>query len=119
MTTRRGVIAGLAVAGVALACGALYRFGGIFAKHYPSTPYDDVLARLQDREQAAKLGTAALRALPGFDAGQTAGKLRTVFGAGGLSVAATIDAVNGRLVEVDGWLLPQSVALLSALAATA
>ena len=118
MRTRRGTLIGLAGAGLALVGGALYRFSDIFAKHYPPTPYDDVLARLKDRPQAIRLGAAALRGLPGFSAARAAAQLRTAFSAGGLSVAATIDIVNGRLDEADGWVVPQSVALLSALAAT-
>jgi hypothetical protein len=119
MKTRRSVIAGLAASAVAVATvagGALWRFTDIFVRHYPPTPYDDVLARLVDREHAAKFGAAALRALPGFTA-QAAAQLRTAFGSGGLSVAATIDTVNGRMVEADGWVVPRCVALLSALAA--
>jgi hypothetical protein len=35
----------------------------------------------------------------------------------GLTAAAKADAASGRLTEVDGWIVPESVALLSALAA--
>jgi hypothetical protein len=35
----------------------------------------------------------------------------------GLTAAAKSDITAGRLVEVEGWLLPQSVVLLAALAA--
>ncbi|HEX3755498.1 MAG TPA: hypothetical protein VHV26_10530 [Rhizomicrobium sp.] len=118
MTTRRNIMAG-AAGGLALLGGALWRFTDLFVKHYPPTPYDDVLARLIDRERAARLGAAALRGMPGFDADRAAARLRSAFATGGLSVAATIDVVNGRMLEADGWLLPQSVALLSALAAKA
>ena len=117
MKTRRGTAIGLAGAGVALAAGALWRFTDVIVKHYPPTPYDDVLARLQDRAQAIRLGKAALHGLPGFTPAAAAASLRAAFGAGGLSVAATIDAVNGNLAEAGGWVLPQSVVLLSALAA--
>lgn len=109
---RRALLAGLAAAGAVVAAG-LYRFTDIFGKHYPSTPYDDLLTHLADREQAAKLG-AAVRGTP--DARSLATQLR----AGMLSdLAATTEAdiAAGRLLEVDGWLLPQSVALLAALAA--
>ena len=117
MTTRRGTLFGLIGAGLALAGGAVWRFTDLIVKHYPPTPYDDVLARLQDRPRAITLGRAVLRGLPGFSPAVMAAALRTVFGAGGLSVAATIDTVNGSLAEADGWVVPQSVALLSALAA--
>jgi hypothetical protein len=120
MKTRRGIIAG-AAAGIAVASGAalgaLWRFTDIFVKHYAPTPYDDVLGRLLDREQAIRFGKAALPGMKGFDVRHAAAKLRVNLRDGGLSVAATIEAVNGRIIEADGWLVPESVALLSALAA--
>jgi hypothetical protein len=119
MNTRRKIVAGMAGGAAVVLGAALYRFTGLFASRYPPTPYDDVLARLINREQAAKLGAAALRGMPGFSAARAAARLRAAFGAGGLSVAATIDVVNGRIMEANGWLLPQSVALLAALAAKA
>jgi hypothetical protein len=108
---RRAMIAGLVAASVAVAAG-LHRFTNLFVKHYPPTPYDDVLAALVDREQAAKLGAA----VPGrLEPQSLAAQLRTSL-APGLAAAAQSDAAAGRMTEVDGWLLPQSVALLAALA---
>jgi hypothetical protein len=52
---RRTLITGVATASAALVAG-LYRFTDLFVKHYPPTPYDDVLVALADREQAVKLG---------------------------------------------------------------
>lgn len=109
---RRALLAGLAAASAVVAAG-LYRFTDIFGKHYPSTPYDDLLTHLEDREQAAKLG-AAVRGAPGAPA--LAARLRAGM-TGGLAAAAEADIAAGRLTEVQGWLLPQSVALLAALAA--
>jgi hypothetical protein len=109
---RRNLIAG-AAAGVAVAAG-LYRFTDLFVKHYPPTPYDDVLAALADRKQAAKFG-ASVPNMP--DANALAVKLRASFKPGGLGIAARADAAAGRTIEVDGWVVPQSVAMLSALAA--
>ncbi len=77
MTTRRSTMFGAVGVGVALAGGALWRFTDVIAKHYPPTPYDDVLGRLQDRAQAVTLGRAALRGLPRFEAARTAAMLRT------------------------------------------
>jgi hypothetical protein len=110
---RRGLIAGVAAAGAAVAAG-LYRFTDLFVKHYPPTPYDDVLAALADREQAARFGAAM--AGPA-DAKSLAEKLRPLLKSGGLGEAADADIAANRLVEVGGWVVPQSVALLSALAA--
>ena len=110
---RRSLIAGVAAAGAAVAAG-LYRFTDLFVKHYAPSPYDDVLVALADREQAAKFGAS----VPGMpDANALAVKLRASLKPGGLGAAARADAGAGRVIEVDGWVVPQSVALLSALAA--
>jgi hypothetical protein len=109
---RRTMIAGVAAAGVAVAAG-LYRFTGLFAKHYAPTPYDDLLGQLVDRDQAARLGA---KVAGGASAAVLAARLRGAL-TGGLVTTAAADAQAGRLQEVDGWLLPNSVALLSALAA--
>ena len=110
---RRSLIAGVAAAGMAIATG-LYRFTDLFVKHYSPTPYDDVLAALADREQAAKFGASVPVTL---DADGLAAKLRPMLKSGGLGAAAKADAAAGRVIEVDGWVVPESVALLSALAA--
>lgn len=108
-------MAGVAAASATVAAG-LYRFTDLFVKHYAPTPYDDVLAALADREQAARFGAS----VPGTpDAKDLAAKLRTILKPGGLVAAAKADATAGRVIEVDGWVVPQSVAWLSALAAKA
>ncbi len=109
---RRGMIAGVAVAGAAVAAG-LYRFTDLFVKHYPPTAHDDLLEQLGDRDQAARLGAAVDNA-PGAKA--LAARLRTSL-QGDLATAVQADVAAGRLTEVKGWLLPQTVVLLSALAA--
>lgn len=114
---RRLVIGGGAAALVA--AGVAVKGKSLFAKHYPPTPYDDVLTHLVDRDAAARLGPAALSALPGFTPAQGAAQLRARLGAHGLTAAAQADADAGRIVEARGWLLPESVALISALAAKA
>ncbi|HEU0094914.1 MAG TPA: hypothetical protein VFQ52_00560 [Rhizomicrobium sp.] len=113
---RRGVIAGLAGLG-AMAAASLYRFTDIFVKHYPPTPYDDVLARLEDREQAAQLGAAALKQQPDFDIAASAQRLRVALEHGSFREVVLADAETGRVQLVDGWVLPQSVVVLSAIAA--
>jgi hypothetical protein len=110
---RRTLIGGVAAASAALAAG-LYRFTDLFAKHYPPTPYDDLLGQLTDREQAAKLGASATSA---SDAASQAAQLRGSLQGRELATAANADIAAGRLVEVDGWLLPQTLAQLCALAA--
>ena len=93
----------------------LYRFTDLFVKHYPPTPYDDVLARVVDRKHAARSGPQGAPAP--FDVPGEAAALRTRLAVSTLASAAEGDIATGRLVEVDGWVLPLIVAQLSALAA--
>lgn len=108
---RRAVIGGVA-AGAAVAAG-LYRFTDLLVKHYPPTPYDDVLDKIVDREQAARLGAHV--PVQG-DAAALAARLRVAV-PGRVQAAADADIAAGRLVEADGWLVPETVAWLAALAA--
>ena len=85
---RRTVIAGVAAAGAAAAAG-LYRFTDIFVKHYPPTPYDDLLVQLVDRQQAARLG-AKLAGAPDADA--LAAQLRAGLKPHSLTAVAEADA---------------------------
>ena len=110
---RRTIIGGMAAAGTALAAG-LYRFTDLFVKHYPPTPYDDLLDQLTDREQAARLGA---KASGGFDASGQAARLRAGLAGHSLADAVNADIAAGRMAEIDGWVLPQTIAWLSALAA--
>jgi hypothetical protein len=107
------MIASVAAAGAVLTAG-LYRFTDLFVKHYPPSPYDDVLAALTDRERAARFGALVHDASA---PGALATRLRGILKSNGLAGAVASDVTAGRLVEVDGWVVPESVALLSALAA--
>ena len=109
---RRTMIAGVAAAGAAVAAG-LYRFTDVFVKHYPPTPYDDLLVQLVDRQQAARLG-AKITGAP--DAATIATQLRGSLKPDSLGTAAEADVAAGRTTEVDGWVVPQIIAQLSALA---
>lgn len=110
---RRALVTGVIAAGAVLAAG-LYRFTDIFVKHYPPTPYDDLLGQLTDREQAIKLGAMGSGS---FDAQQQASRLRAALKNKNLADATYADIAAGRMMEIDGWLLPETVALLSVLAA--
>ena len=110
---RRGVIAGGAVAVAAVAAG-VWRLG-LFQQYAP-TPYDDLLEQLDARDQAIALGKQVTDA----PAARTlADELRGHIGPQGLSAAAMGDITAGRMREVAGWIVPQSVALMAALAARA
>ena len=89
----------------------------LFKPHYPPTPYDDVLNRLDDREWARKFGAQALKTMPDFAPAAAAARLRTLLGNDTLEAAALRDAQADRLVEAANWLVPESVALIAALAA--
>jgi hypothetical protein len=91
----------------------------LFGPHYPPTPYDDVLNRLSDREWASKFGAQALSTLPDFTPEKAAARLRGLLGNGTLEVAALRDAEAGRVTEAAKWLVPESVALIAALSASA
>lgn len=108
---RRTFVTGLVAVGAAVTAG-LYRFTDLFVKHYPPTPYDDVLSRLSDRDPAARFG-AAVRGAP--EAPALAAQLRTL--PADATAAAQADIAANRMAEVDGWLVPQSVMLMAALAA--
>jgi len=108
---RRTVLAGVMAAGAAVIAG-VYRFTDLIVKHYPPTPYDDVLSRLSDRDPAARFGRA-VRGAP--DAPALAARLRAL--PADMETAAQADIAANRLAEVDGWLVPESVMLLAALAA--
>jgi len=110
---RRGAIAGVVAVGAALAAG-VYRFTDLFVKHYPPTPYDDLLNQLTDRGQAARLGAKAADA---SDARGLATRLRAALQGRDLAAAANADIAAGQMMEIEGWVLPRTVAWLSVLAA--
>jgi hypothetical protein len=111
---RRTILVGLGALAVA-AGGAAWKLRP-FRKQYPPTPYDDVLSHLDDRDWAAKFGVAAAAAMPDFTPANGAARLRVLLAGSDLKTVALHDAEAGRLVEVGGWLVPQSIALMAALA---
>jgi len=111
--TRRGILAGL-VAVLAMAGGAAWKFR-LFAKHYPPTPYDDLLDQIVDREPAIVFGQAARKSLP--DATQLATELRRDHRS--LAERAAAEPGEAQIAEVAGWVVPHSVALYAALVAQA
>ena len=111
---RRALIAGLGALALA-GGGAIWKLRP-FHKRYPPTPYDDVLGKLDDREWAAKFGVAVLAAMPAFIPAKSAVRLRVLLAKDSLQTVALRDAEAGRLMEVVGWLVPETVALITALA---
>jgi hypothetical protein len=110
---RRSVLIGLAAMLVA-AGGAAWRFH-LFGPHYPPTPYDDLLNQITDREPAMIFGRAALIGAPAESADRLAVALRK--DGRTLSARAATEPGEAQVTEVAGWVVPQSVAQYSALAA--
>jgi hypothetical protein len=113
---RRSIVVGLAAGIVAAAAGAAWKFH-LLGPHYPPTPYDDLLNQIADRAPAMMFGRAALKAMPGMSASLLATQLRR--DGRKLSARATAEPGDAQIVEVAGWVVPQSVALYAALAAQA
>ena len=107
---RRAILGGMAAA--LLAGGAVWKFR-LFGKHYPPTPYDDLLSQIEDREPAVIFGGRARKSLPG--AAQIAAQLRR--DGRMLRDRAKAEPDENQVTEVAGWVVPQSVALYAALAA--
>jgi hypothetical protein len=116
---RRPLIAGLATFGVAILGGALYELPGLFRRRYPKTPFDDLLDRLADRASAARLGAEVLRTSSNFDVQAEAGKLRVSFAGASLADVTASDLAADHIDEVRGWVLPDTLTRLCALAAKA
>jgi hypothetical protein len=113
--TRRNILIG--AGGAAVAAGAGYEVSRLLRKHYAPSPYDDLLALLDEREAAARIGSAV--ELGDYDVKTAAAYLRVRLKDSTLSAAMAQDAADGRLVEAHGWVLPETLGLLCALAAKA
>jgi hypothetical protein len=118
--SRRPVLSGLIVAlGLAIAGGITFEVPKLSRRRYKPGPYDDLLANLPDRENAARIGAAVIAESPAFDTNQTAQELSKNLAATSLADIMSADFTQGRMDEVRGWLLPQTLIQLCALAAKA
>jgi hypothetical protein len=116
---RRSVLKGmLGAAAVAIAALAVVEAPRFFTRHVPSA-YDDLLAQLPDRDNAVRIGAAFLAGARNFDAGRVARSLRARLAGRSLASAMDADLARARLVEAHGWVLPETLANLCALAAKA
>jgi len=107
-----GAVVGLGVAG-----GAVYEASRQLGHRAPGAP-GDLLAGLGDRENAILVGRAVL-AEDGTRFPHDAGRLRRMLGQRPLAEVLVEDAVQGRVVETQGWVLPETLTQLCALAAKA
>ena len=104
---------GIAVIGAGLTGRLLLR------KRHGPTPYDDLLGLLDDRDADAQIGETVLAEVEDFDPKTMADELRARIGKRSLAAVLEDDIAVGRVVEAGGWVLPESLGLLCALAAKA
>ena len=96
------------------------------AKNYAKSRYDDLFALLMDRESAVKVGHAAIETMetnggPNHyppDYAGLANDLRHRLSRRTLADVTASDLAEDKLLEVQGWVLPQTLVLLSVLAAS-
>ncbi len=113
--SRRAVTIGGGIA-AALGIAALgVTVPGLMSRHYKQTPYDDLLAQLGDRNAAMIVGKAA-RA-PAAKPQELADMLRPRLERRNLTEVSRADVAEGKLAEVRGWVMPETVVMLSTLAA--
>ncbi len=116
---RRPLLAGL----VGLVGAGILGFGGYEALRMMSyarkhkTLYDDLLDLLADRGDATRVGRVVLQQAQ-FEPWTAAPVLRArLKEQGDLEEVLLNDAAEARLVDVEGWMLPESLGLLCALSA--
>jgi len=116
LLTRRNIVIG---AGAVIVLAAAYEGVHLLGKRRAPTPYDDLLARLDDRDADAQIGEAVLAGFDNFEARTVAAELRLRLERKSLPDVMLDDVRDGRVIEAGGWVLPETLALLCALAAKA
>ena len=117
LLTRRNVVIGAGGA-VVLAAAAYEGVHLLRRRHAPSS-YDDLLALLDNRDAGAEIGEAVLGEIDDFDAKTVAAELRTRLARKPVAEVMLGDVRDGRVSEARGWVLPETLAMLCALAAKA
>jgi hypothetical protein len=106
-----------AVAGVGILGGGLYE-SGLLGRHFHSAAgYDDLLSGLGDRDAASRVGEAVLTEDETFEASRIAQKLRKQIAHRPLTTVLAEDLAQDRVIEAQGWILPETLALLCGLSA--
>jgi hypothetical protein len=116
ITRRNAIIAAGGTAAV-----AVLGVGGrlLLRKRHAPSPYDDLLAMLDDRDADAQIGEMVLGEVEEFEPKAMADDMRARIAKRPLSAVMAEDAAQNRLVEAGGWVLPETLGLLCALAAKA
>jgi hypothetical protein len=111
------VIGGLGVAVLAAIGAVAWKAPALFGGPRAYGIYVGITGQLNDQDQSVLIGKAVIAALPGFNASSVAQALRARIGTATLEDVAKTDAEKNRLLEAQGWVMPESVALACALAA--
>jgi hypothetical protein len=112
-----------------IAVGAVAAFAGLaiavrevpklLGHRHRSGPFADVLSAIDDPDSAAQFGRSCLAACQGFEPQVVANLLRARLKNLPLADLMQKEASEARIVEVGGWIIPESLALLCALEARA
>ena len=115
--TRRRILIG--AGGAVVLAAAAFEGSRLLRKRYAPSPYDDLLALLDARDADAQLGEAVLADIDNFDPKAVSASVRERIAKRPLSKVMLEDVKNGRVLEANGWVMPETLALLCALAAKA
>jgi hypothetical protein len=107
-----GVVAAIAAAGVAVRELPLLR-----VHHYRRSRYDDLLAKLVNRDASTRFGKALVVSGAPPKSGAIATLLRARLKHADLRSVAREELAEGKLLPAGGWIVPESLALICALAA--
>jgi hypothetical protein len=88
----------------------------VLRHRYRRTPYDDLLSKLRDRDSSVAFGRAANASAPGT-ADAIAGLLRQRLIQDSLQTVSARELSQGHVLVAGGWVVPESLALICALAA--
>ncbi len=117
---RRPLLSGLIGAlGLGVLGGGAYEAVRTIRHEQEPGAYGDLVSRLPDPDGARLVGRAVIADLPRFNAGEKAHALRKLLAAHNLADVTADDLAAGRIAEAGGWVLPESLALICALAAKA
>ncbi|HWA30455.1 MAG TPA: hypothetical protein VG867_05135 [Rhizomicrobium sp.] len=115
--SRRPLLAALgALAGAGVAAGLLYEGRGLLGRRYTG-PHAGLLSGLGDVESAAVVGRDVLAQADRYDPKRVAHELHDTIGHRPLAAILTREAARGEVMEVHGWVLPETLVWLCALAA--
>lgn len=117
---RRPLLTALgALLGIGAVGGITYEASGLLGLRTHRGAYDDLISCLPDRDDAVTVGRAVLAGDRAFQEQEVVRDLRLKMGQRPLSAVLSEDMVQGRVVETEGWVLPETLAELCALAARA